>query len=884
MSGPETPIKRENLAAQTWDQKKRIVEAQHGILLTEAADQALASLLEHSRGDADATRLLEEHRDLLARCRRDGIETAFAGYLLPDSLQDLLAESERLTRPNEMPRKVEVYRAALRLLNRDIEPQRWGNLQNLLANSLIENPLGDRADNLEQAIFHYEQALAVYTREAFPKQWVAIQNNLATAYRNHIRGERADNLERAISYHQQALTVRTREAFPQDWAMTQLNLAYAYLYRIRGERADNLERAISYHQQALAVYTQEAFPEQWAAAQLSLAIAHRNRIRGERADNLEQAIHCSQQALAVFTREAFPERWAMAQNSLADAYSNRIRGERAENLQQAISYYEQAFEVFTPMAFPQNCRDTAYRQGCLLYSTRRFAEALHALVTAHHAVEALRGEIQREVAKRALAQENADLYARLVSCCLHEGDEGAAFQYAVAGKGRAFIDLLATGHLDLSALGATNPDLANDLHTARVLRQQIDNLLALLTDGSGQAPFPPDILRVPLRVLQTQEASHWEDMAYKYPALTATEKAPVLTADQAPALAAELNATLVEYYRHAEGWCAFVVTPQTLRHVPLPLIDDTLLARMVSWVQQIESSTGIGRNQLSLLPLSEWHTAVIAPLQRYLSREQPIVLSPFGRLHLLPLTAARNPDSGHYLAEDYLIAFTPSLTALLTMRNRVHLPSNDGQGILGRLLNVAYPGEQGSPYYLPNILREAQAIAEYFAQVTPLYEDVATPDEVVKHSRDQDVIHFGCHGWFDLEQPEQSGLLLAGGWLTVQRIITELQLNQARLAMLGACRSGRAALQSGDEYIGLMQSMLTSGVQTVVASLWKVDDDATQAVFAAFYAWLAAGRTPASALQEAARAVREDPRHPSWRHPYYWAAFQVSGLAHASPY
>jgi CHAT domain-containing protein len=151
----------------------------------------------------------------------------------------------------------------------------------------------------------------------------------------------------------------------------------------------------------------------------------------------------------------------------------------------------------------------------------------------------------------------------------------------------------------------------------------------------------------------------------------------------------------------------------------------------------------------------------------------------------------------------------------------------------------------------------------------------------VTHSREQNVVHFGCHGWFDAEQPEESGLLLAGGMLTVQRIINELRLNQALLATLGACESGRTALQSGDEYTGLMQALMTTGVQAVVASLWKVDDDATHTLFAVFYDKLVAGHSPAKALQEAARLVREHPEHPHWAHPYYWAAFQVSGLAHA---
>jgi CHAT domain-containing protein len=125
-------------------------------------------------------------------------------------------------------------------------------------------------------------------------------------------------------------------------------------------------------------------------------------------------------------------------------------------------------------------------------------------------------------------------------------------------------------------------------------------------------------------------------------------------------------------------------------------------------------------------------------------------------------------------------------------------------------------------------------------------------------------------------QPVESGLVLAGGRLTVQRIITELRLEHTRLATLSACLSGRAALKGGDEHVGLLQDKLTTGAKAVVASLWSVDDAATLALFETFYTELAAGRSPAKAMQEAARSVRA---HPGWEHSYYWAAFQVSGLA-----
>jgi hypothetical protein len=813
---------------------------------------------------------------------------------LENGLGDAFCDRIRGERAENLEQAIQYHKHALEVYTHQAFPDDWAMTQNDLGNAYYKRIHGERAENLEMAISHYDHCLEVITHQTYPELWAIIQGNVATVYQDRLRGEHAENLELAISYFEQALKVLNEpahnvsafHALPEDWATLQNNLGTAYLYRIHGERADNLELAISHYEQALTVRTQQAFPEDWAATQNNLGLAYQYRIRGEHADNLEQAISHFEQALDASTHQAFPEDWARTQNNLALAYLMRVHGEHADNLEKTILFYQHALEVYTPISFPQKCRDTAYSLGCLFYDHHRFLESRHALSIAHQSVEALRGEMQRDIAKRSLADENADLYARLVSCCLRENDQAAAFEYAVAGKGHAFVDLLATARFDLSAISINDLALKEDLQIARKLRQQIDNLLMTLTGESApnstrlssstkvEKALPKDMLRAQLRTLQLQAASFWEEMAYKYPALTATQKAPILTVNQALSLATELNTTLVEYYQHKDGWCAFIFTSNAMYHVPIPLTNDVLLERMTRWMQWLAHP--IGRNLLSYKPLSEWYDAVIAPLEAYLPKGESIIMAPFGTLHVLPLAAALHPKTGRYIVEDYQIAFVPSLSALHTVWDESRRTYGVGYTVPKRLLSVAYPGMFGSDHYLPNVIPEAQTISKYFTQVTELYQEKATPDAILEHARDQDVVHLGCHGWFDPEQPEQSGLMLAGGWLTVQRIITELRLERTHVATFGACLSGRVALKRGDEHIGLLQAMLTTGVQSVVTSLWSVDDAATRTLFEAFYADLAVGHSPASAMQKAAGMIRD---RSDWEHPYYWAAFQVSGLA-----
>jgi CHAT domain-containing protein len=61
----------------------------------------------------------------------------------------------------------------------------------------------------------------------------------------------------------------------------------------------------------------------------------------------------------------------------------------------------------------------------------------------------------------------------------------------------------------------------------------------------------------------------------------------------------------------------------------------------------------------------------------------------------------------------------------------------------------------------------------------------------------------------------------------------------------------------------------------VIASLWNVDDASTCALMTKFYERWKAGAAPATALREAQLFIAAQPK---WRHPYYWAAWQLWGL------
>jgi CHAT domain-containing protein len=78
-------------------------------------------------------------------------------------------------------------------------------------------------------------------------------------------------------------------------------------------------------------------------------------------------------------------------------------------------------------------------------------------------------------------------------------------------------------------------------------------------------------------------------------------------------------------------------------------------------------------------------------------------------------------------------------------------------------------------------------------------------------------------------------------------------------------------IKKGDDVVGLTRGFLYAGSNSIVASLWKVDDAATSQLMEEFYSRL--GSTgKREALREAQLTVRA-----RYKHPYYWAAFQITG-------
>ena len=144
------------------------------------------------------------------------------------------------------------------------------------------------------------------------------------------------------------------------------------------------------------------------------------------------------------------------------------------------------------------------------------------------------------------------------------------------------------------------------------------------------------------------------------------------------------------------------------------------------------------------------------------------------------------------------------------------------------------------------------------------------------------IVHFATHGVFNGDDPALSGLILSmfdkrgqpqDGFLRLHDIY-DLRL-PVDLVVLSACNTALGKPVKGEGLVGIVRGFMYAGASRVVASLWKVDDDATGALMANFYQeMLRNNRSPAAALRQAQLAMW---RQEKWRPPFYWAAFALQG-------
>jgi len=564
-----------------------------------------------------------------------------------------------------------------------------------------------------------------------------------------------------------------------------------------------------------------------------------------------------QQALAI-TREVGDRAGeGTTLNNIGVVYAKQGRYvEALESLQRALAIHREVGNRPMEGTTLNNIGNVYKAQG-------RYGEALDHYQQAMEVLEAIRATAGSKQGRAAFIAQHADLYARAVGLFHQQGQDEVAFFTSERGRARAFLDSLATGHVELT------DDEAEAL-LAHEQEAYAGRLAAQDALSKARALDPPDS-----DLVTDLEAQLAQAEATYTAALAAIEargdqlaalvpgRSTVLGLSEVQALLDE-ETTLLSYFVLDDQTLAFLITRSSFEVITIEVSRQELTDR-VSYFRDVIPFRKLEATQPAA---QELYQLLIAPLSASL-RTPRLAVVPHGPLHYLPFAALVDPDTGQYLLERYTLLTLPSASALPFIN-----PPTGSEPAGGFALVLGNPATVDLP---PLIFaeREAQAIAALY-DVQPLLGDAATESAVRERTAQAGILHLAAHGSYNPYNPLYSAIALApdesnDGRLEVHEVYG-LDLTKADLIVLSACQTQLGELSAGDELVGLTRAFFFAGTPTVIATLWEVDDEATGLLMERFYIHLREGMGKAAALRQAQLKVRET--HPE---PYYWAGFVLLG-------
>jgi CHAT domain-containing protein len=465
-----------------------------------------------------------------------------------------------------------------------------------------------------------------------------------------------------------------------------------------------------------------------------------------------------------------------------------------------------------------------------------------------------------------------DLYTDML--LTHDRDRDA-YVVAERARARAFLDTLSLAREQIAA--ALPPEF--------VMEER--SLLERISENQG-ALRAVDLAAARRASLQATVAADEERLsrirvrlAADQPAIAHARYPRVVSVEEVQAKLLKPDEVLLEYFLGAKSGTLWILTANDFQVRRLPARDEIEKAVRPYLDALANPDAPVPETARSLT------TMLLPDLDRVLTDRSRLTVVPNGILTYLPfetLMTARNK----FLIEERPVAYAPSASSLSFLRSR-HASGTDVLAIGNPVMRGAgAEKERGQSLSRIGYLKplafsgpEVESVSAVFGSRAHIYEQGAATEAVLRDplAARAGIIHIATHGLIDEELPDRSGLALTAALpesdgILQMREIYNLRLNAA-LVTLSACQTALGKEVTGEGMIGLSRAFFYAGANAVLASLWNVNDASTPQLMTPFYEHLAAGQSIDESLRAAKIAMLQGGG--KLRHPYYWAAFVVSG-------
>ena len=480
-------------------------------------------------------------------------------------------------------------------------------------------------------------------------------------------------------------------------------------------------------------------------------------------------------------------------------------------------------------------------------------------------IEAQRSTINSEGARIGFFGDRQNPYRALIRLLIQQDKQEDAFLITERSKARALVDLLAKNKdlLDSSGSNQQAEELLAQQRTLDGLMQtgdtpsmKVASKLPLLTSAELGKRDPLAIIKQ-IRSVQSETVKAIDRVSPELASLVAVTDINL----DAIRERMQKDETLVSYFYDQNDMYAFVVTKA---QIVVERLDRSGLEKDVDAFRKALQEPGNSYQPIA----SQLYDRLIRPWIGKVTTNK-LIVAPHGALHYLPFNALA--DESGFLIDRYQLSFLPSASTIRFIGKK----KSDSKA--GAILALGNP-DLGNPHYdLQFAEKEARSVASLFPGSATLLRKEASKENLKKYGAGFKYLHFASHGEFDADNPMGSALMLAGNSITDEKFrltVSELysmRLN-ADLVTLSACQTGLGKVSNGDDVLGLLRGFLYAGANSVISTLWEIDDEATEKLMVGFYRDLKGGKPKAKALRDAQIELRKQ-----YSEPRYWAAFQITG-------
>ncbi len=268
-------------------------------------------------------------------------------------------------------------------------------------------------------------------------------------------------------------------------------------------------------------------------------------------------------------------------------------------------------------------------------------------------------------------------------------------------------------------------------------------------------------------------------------------------------------------------------------------------------------------NLLSYLPYETFLTSTYGG-EEIMYRKLPYLMNDFSISYTYSVSFMQEAGSGTNGRAKDLIAFAPMYTRALNV-DSLFLKRQTGDEILDDL-----------PY--------SRQEAEYVARISEgvlFLNDNARESAFKAEAGKYDIVHLAMHTYLNDKNPMNSAMIfMQNGDMPEDGLLNTYEVYgiplKARMVVLSSCNTGSGSLSSGEGILSLARGFLYSGSQSVVMSMWEIEDRSGTEIIKLFYDNLLKGKSKSVSLKRARLEYLKNASQLK-SHPYFWSSLVIYG-------